>query len=84
MIHVVVIYDIANDKTRKKVSDLCLDYGLDRHQYSVFTGLLKPTHFRELARLLRPHTDEGQITLIPVSADDWKRRIELGVSILEH
>lgn len=78
----VVIYDITSDKARKKVSDACLDYGLDRQQYSVFTGLMKPTHLRELARVLRPYTDTGQIALIPVSADDWERRIEMGAKTL--
>lgn len=79
MLRVLVIYDISDDKTRKKVSDTCLDYGLDRHQYSVFSGQLKPTHLRELAKMLRPHTKkEGQIAVIPVAADDWERRVEMG------
>lgn len=78
MIRVLVVYDISDDKARKKVSEACLDYGLDRHQFSVFFGILKPTHLRELAKVLRPLLKEGQITLIPVSSDDWDRRIELG------
>ncbi len=80
MIRVVVVYDISDDKVRKKVSDACLDYGLDRHQYSVFCGLIKPTHLRELAKLLRPLIKQGQVTLIPISADDWEKRVELGES----
>ncbi|HML22994.1 MAG TPA: CRISPR-associated endonuclease Cas2 [Aggregatilinea sp.] len=82
MIRVIVVYDISDDKARKKVSDTCLDYGLDRHQYSVFSGLVKPTHLRELAKLLRPLSKEGQVTLIPVAADDWEKRVELGASKL--
>lgn len=78
MIRVVVVYDISDDKARKKVSDACLDYGLDRHQYSVFSGLIKPTHLRELAKLLRPLMKKGHATLIPVAADDWEKRVELG------
>ncbi len=78
MIRVLVVYDISDDKARKKISDACLDYGLDRHQYSVFSGLLKPTHWRELVKVLRPFTKDGQIILIPISSDDWDRRVELG------
>nr|HML25473.1 CRISPR-associated endonuclease Cas2 [Methanomethylovorans sp.] len=33
-----VIYDIAENSTRKKVSDRCKDYGLYRVQKSVFLG----------------------------------------------
>jgi CRISPR-associated protein Cas2 len=79
MIRVLVVYDISDDKQRKKVADTCLDYGLDRHQFSVFQGLLKPTHVRELAKVLRPFAKTGHIAVIPIAADDWERRIELGV-----
>jgi CRISPR-associated protein Cas2 len=78
MLRVLVIYDISDDKARHKISETCLDYGLDRQQYSVFTGLLKPTHLRELAKVLGSLCTEGQIALIPIAADDWQRRIELG------
>ncbi len=77
MIRVVVMYDIADDKERLRASEMCLDYGLDRHQYSVFTGKLKPTHLRELAKKLRAATQQGRITLVPVQADDWERRVEV-------
>jgi len=78
MNRLVVVYDISCDKARKKVSDTCLDYGLDRHQYSVFSGRLKPTHIRELAKLLRSLAGDGSITIIPISADDWEKRIQIG------
>jgi CRISPR-associated protein Cas2 len=78
MIRVLVAYDTSNDKSRKKMSDFCLDYGLDRYQYSFFTGILKPVQFRGLAKALKPFAKDGHITLIPVSSDDWEKRIELG------
>ena len=80
MLRVLVTYDITDDKKRKKISDYCLDYGLDRQQYSVFTGLLKPIHIRALAKALSQHVDEGQVLIIPIAADDWEKRIELGES----
>ncbi len=82
MIRVMVVYDISNDKARKKISDACLDYGLDRHQYSVFSGLMKPTHLKELAKVVCPFVKDGNVTLIPISSDDWERRIQLGVTTL--
>ena len=33
-----LIYDIAHDGVRTKVADACLDYGLQRIQYSAFFG----------------------------------------------
>lgn len=82
MIRVLVAYDTPNDKARKKMSDFCLDYGLDRYQYSFFTGMLKPVQLRGLAKALKPFAEDGHITLIPVSADDWSKRIELGKGML--
>lgn len=78
MIRVVVVYDISDDHQRRRISETCLDYGLDRQQYSVFAGRLKPTHLRELAKVLRPMAKQGQIILLPISADDWDKRITIG------
>ncbi|NDJ54422.1 MAG: CRISPR-associated endonuclease Cas2 [Chloroflexi bacterium] len=78
MLRVLVTYDITDDKARKKISDCCLDYGLDRWQYSVFSGRLKPVHIRALAKALEPLTETGAVLIVPIAADDWDKRIELG------
>jgi CRISPR-associated protein Cas2 len=78
MLRVLVTYDITDDKARKKVSDCCLDYGLDRTQFSVFAGCLKPVHIRALAKALDEHSETGSILIIPIASDDWDKRIELG------
>ena len=44
-----MIYDIVNDKVRKKVSDSCKDYGLYRVQKSVFLGDLNSNQRDSLA-----------------------------------
>jgi CRISPR-associated protein Cas2 len=44
----LVVYDITDDNKRNKVADVCVDYGLDRIQYSAFLGDLTPTHQEEL------------------------------------
>ncbi len=36
----LLIYDITHDGTRSKIADVCLDYGLERIQYSAFLGEL--------------------------------------------
>lgn len=83
MLRVIVTYDISNDKARKKISDCCLDYGLDRTQYSVFSGNLKATHIRALAKALKPLVKEGHVMIVPVASDDWERRMEIGEAVLD-
>jgi len=48
----LVVYDIPDDRVRGKVADICLDYGLDRIQYSAFLGDLQRTHQEEFYDLL--------------------------------
>ncbi len=38
-----VIYDIADDLVRSRVANACKDYGLERIQYSAFSGSLDAT-----------------------------------------
>ena len=44
----LLIYDIPDDRARQKIADACLDYGLQRIQYSAFMGELTRTHQRAL------------------------------------
>ncbi len=80
MQRILVIYDIPNDRLRAKVADACLDYGLDRIQFSAFLGRLRRTHQQELmlriGRLLKKA--EGNVQLIPIGEAEWERRIEVG------
>jgi len=76
MARCLLVYDITDDRTRTRIADLCLDYGLDRIQYSAFSGLLSHNHQEELMlsikRLLgrRP----GNVQLYPLCAKDWAAR----------
>ena len=47
-----VIYDIVKDRIRKKIADICLDYGLERIQYSAFLGNINTTRRRALEEKL--------------------------------
>jgi CRISPR-associated protein Cas2 len=74
---VLVIYDIAHDGTRAKVADCCLDYGLDRVQYSAFVGELSRTHQEELLMKIKRKVGKqaAKVQLVTVAADDWQRRL---------
>lgn len=74
---VLVIYDVPHDGTRVKVADLCLDYGLDRIQYSAFAGELSRTHQEELLLKIKRRVGKQPIKvhIIPVAADEWARRL---------
>ncbi len=73
-VSLVVIYDIENDRLRTRTSEICLDYGLQRIQFSAFFGKLNRNRREELAlRLRREIGDESaRMRIIPVCEDDLK------------
>ncbi len=79
----LLIYDIPDDGARLKIADACLDYGLDRIQYSAFCGQLSRTHQEELmlkiGKLLGKRA--GRVQLIPVAQNEWARRLEVSVDV---
>jgi CRISPR-associated protein Cas2 len=74
--HCLLLYDITDDRIRTKIADVCLDYGLDRVQYSVFTGNLsrnlQEELFLKVTDLLADK--EGHIMLAPICQKDWQNR----------
>jgi CRISPR-associated protein Cas2 len=74
---VLLIYDIPHDGTRQKVADCCLDYGLERVQYSAFVGDLSRTLQEELLMRIRRKIGKkaAKVELVGVAADDWARRL---------
>jgi len=75
--NVLLIYDIEHDGTRAKIADLCLDYGLDRVQYSSFEGDLRRTHQEELMLKIKKKLGKrpGDVRLIPICEKDWANRL---------
>lgn len=69
-----VIYDIPDDRTRTRVSEACLDYGLERIQYSAFRGKLSRNKREELFLRLQALVGEqpGKILIQPVCEKDLK------------
>jgi CRISPR-associated protein Cas2 len=89
-----VIYDIESDRTRKKVSEACLDHGLVRIQYSAFLGDINSTRRNSLEKRLTQElgkqiTDlgpmkrglKGKIEIITVCEKDFQQRSIIEVSV---
>ena len=73
-VSVVLIYDIENDRLRTRASDICLDYGLERIQFSAFFGKLNRNRRQELALKLKNEMggEAARIRIIPVCEEDVK------------
>ncbi len=74
-----VIYDIADDLVRGRVANACKDYGLERIQYSAFSGPLDATRRAELATRLVDTlgTEIGKILVLPVCEKDVRAKREV-------
>jgi len=72
----LLVYDISHDGTRTKVADACLDYGLERIQFSAFLGELTPTHQRELLLKIKRRLGKhgANIQLFPLDEKAWAER----------
>ena len=73
----LLLYDIVDDNKRQKIADVCLDYGLDRVQYSVFFGNisrnLQEEMFQQVQRILGK--GDGRLLLIPINQTNWQERL---------
>ena len=77
----LLVYDIPNDRLRAKVADICLDYGLERIQYSAFLGELNHNRQGELLQKLRRKVgkQEANVQLFPICEKDLRLRREIVV-----
>jgi len=73
----LLIYDIPDDRVRTKVADACLDYGLDRLQFSAFFGDISRNYQEELFQKVTDLLGKkpGNIQLIPICETDWRQRL---------
>jgi CRISPR-associated protein Cas2 len=73
-VSVVLIYDIENDRLRTRIADACMDYGLERIQFSAFFGKLNRNRRQELALRLTNElgNESGRVRIIPVCEQDLK------------
>lgn len=74
--HTYVIYDIIEDRIRKRISEACLDYGLERIQYSAFRGNINATRRSALEKRLAQELGSqlGKIEIISVCEKDFRQR----------
>ena len=73
-VSMVLIYDIEDDRLRTRASEVCLNYGLERIQFSAFFGRLNRNRRQELALRLQNEVGKksARIRIIPVCEDDLK------------
>ena len=73
-VSLVLIYDIENDRLRTRVADVCMDYGLERIQFSAFFGKLNRNRRQELALRVKNELggENGRVRIIPVCEEDLK------------
>jgi CRISPR-associated protein Cas2 len=78
----VVIYDIPDDRLRTRISEACLDYGLERIQFSAFRGKLtrnkRDELFLRLASILGG--EAGKILVQPICDKD----VKMARSVVKH
>lgn len=69
-----VFYDIEVDRVRNKVASICLDFGLERIQFSGFSGTLGRNKREELFLKLTHAIDKGsgKILILPMCEKDFK------------
>ena len=76
-----MIYDIPDDKLRAKVADICLDYGLERIQFSAFLGEMNHNRREELLLKVRRQIGqkEADVQIFPVCEKDLRLRREVRI-----
>ncbi len=74
-----VVYDIADDRVRLRIANVCKDYGLDHIQYSVFSGPLDSTRRNEMFARLDDTLggNEGKILMIQICEKDVAAKREI-------
>lgn len=74
-----MIYDIPDDRLRLKISEACLDYGLERIQFSAFRGTLTRNKREELFLRLAATLgrEPGKILVQPICDKDVKDAVAI-------
>lgn len=73
----LVVYDIPDNRIRAKVADICLDYGLERIQYSAFFGNLERSHQEELLLKVKKKAGKREVNIqvFPICERDLEKRL---------
>ena len=75
----LLVYDIPNNRIRTKIADICLDYGLERIQYSTFFGDLSRNQQEEMLQKMqrRMGRASANVQLFPICERDLRLHKEL-------
>jgi CRISPR-associated protein Cas2 len=70
-----VVYDISKDRTRTKIADRCLDFGLQRVQKSVYLGDIPPNRVEEILQFSREllNLETDAVYVFPMCRDDFQK-----------
>jgi len=70
-----VVYDISKDRTRTKIADRCLDFGLQRVQKSVFLGDISPNRVEEILEFSREllNLETDAVYVFPMCREDFDK-----------
>lgn len=70
-----VVYDISKDRTRSKIADRCLNFGLQRVQKSVYLGDLEPNRVDEVIEFSRELLDleTDSVYVFPMCREDFEK-----------
>ncbi len=70
-----VVYDISKDRTRSKIADRCLDFGLQRVQKSVFLGEIPPNRVEEILQFSRDllNLETDAVYVFPMCRPDFEK-----------
>jgi len=73
-VSVLVLYDVENDRIRDKLASLCMDYGLDRIQFSAFLGKINRNRRQELSLRIQDliGNQSARVRVIPILEDAMK------------
>jgi CRISPR-associated protein Cas2 len=68
-----VVDDMSKDRTRSKIADRCLDFGLQRVQKSVYLGDLEPKRVDEVIEFSRDLRDleTDSVCVFPMCREDF-------------
>ncbi|MBI5407803.1 MAG: CRISPR-associated endonuclease Cas2 [Nitrospirae bacterium] len=69
-----IFYDIEVDRIRNRVSEICKDYGLERIQFSGFSGKLGRNKRQELFLKITHAIEEGsgKVLILPLCEKDTR------------
>ncbi|WP_169796528.1 CRISPR-associated endonuclease Cas2 [Chondromyces crocatus] len=79
--HLLAIFDVSDDRARRKLTELCKDYGLTRFQWSAFEGQLTRNRREELfdrgKRLLDDAVGGGRFFIVGIGAREQAESLRL-------